>query len=144
MEQKRFSAATVPGDRTVLVMDLACDPGDARFTAADDELRAQVGAALEATRLVRQEEITDFWTVRFRSAYPIYGLDTASRLTAAHAWSDAIDKLWLAGRQGLFLHNNTHHSLLMGYRAAAAIRAGGDRAAWLRQVATFADFTVAD
>jgi hypothetical protein len=44
----------------------------------------------------------------------------------------------------LFLHNNTHHSLLMGYRAASAIRSGGDRRAWLQQVASFADFTVAD
>jgi protoporphyrinogen oxidase len=144
MEQKRFSAETVPGDRTVLVMDLACAPDDARFTASDDQLREQVAPALETARLIRQDEIVDFWTVRFRSAYPIYGLDTAARLVAAHDWADAIANLYLAGRQGLFLHNNTHHSLLMGYRAAAAIRAGGDRSAWLREVAAFADFTVAD
>jgi protoporphyrinogen oxidase len=144
MEQKRFSAELVAADRTVLVMDLACDPQDERFTASDDGLLGEIGPALEAANLVRRSEITAFWSVRFRSAYPIYGLETAGELAVAHAWADGIVNLWLAGRQGLFLHNNTHHSLLMGYRAAAAIRGGVERDRWLQEVATFADFTVAD
>jgi hypothetical protein len=100
--------------------------------------------ALPGARLVRRAEVADFWSVRFRSTYPIYGLETAARLAAAHTWADAVANLSLAGRQGLVLHNNTHHSLLMGSRAAAAIRGGGDRTAWLQEVATLADFTVAD
>ncbi len=144
MEQKRFSAETVPGERTVLVMDLACDPDDGRFTATDDAIREEVVPALEAAGLAHRDEITDFWCVRFRAAYPVYTADTAARLSTVRDWADAIGNLWLAGRQGLFLHNNTHHSLLMGYRAAAAIRGGGNRAAWLRELETFADFTVAD
>jgi protoporphyrinogen oxidase len=144
MEQKQFSRALVPGNRTVLVMDLPCDPDDERFAAPDETVLAEIAPALEAAKLADRREITACWTVRFRSAYPIYELDTAARLTAAHAWADGVDNLWLAGRQGLFLHNNTHHSLLMGYRAAAAIQAGADRADWLREVASFADFTVAD
>ena len=55
-----------------------------------------------------------------------------------------LPNLWLTGRQGLFLHNNTHHSLLMGYLAADAIAAGAPREAWRSQTAQFAAFRVAD
>ena len=144
MDQRQFSAATVPGNRSVLVMDVACDPQDLRFTAPDEQLRAELAPALERTRLVRAAEIDQFWTVRFPSAYPIYDLGSARALADVHAWADRIDNLWLTGRQGLFLHNNTHHSLLMGYRAADAIMRGGSRGEWLAQVESFADFTVAD
>jgi protoporphyrinogen oxidase len=144
MDQGQLSAEMVPKGESVLVMDVGCDPGDARFTASDDQLRSELGPALAATGLARPEEIVEFWTVRFPSAYPIYDLHSASALQAAHDWLDRIENLWLTGRQGLFLHNNTHHSLLMGYRAADAIAQGGDRRNWLQQVESFRDFTVAD
>jgi protoporphyrinogen oxidase len=144
MDQGQFSAEMVPKGESVLVMDIGCDPGDARFTASDEQLRSELGPALAATGLARPEEIAEFWTVRFPSAYPIYDLRSASALQAAHDWLDRIANLWLTGRQGLFLHNNTHHSLLMGYRAADAIAQGGDRRNWLEQVESFRDFTVAD
>ena len=47
------------------------------------------------------------------------------------------------GRQGLYLHNNTHHSLLMGYRAAEAILVNA-RARWPAALAEFSTFRVAD
>ena len=50
----------------------------------------------------------------------------------------------MVGRQGLFLHNNTDHSLLMGYRAADAVAAGGDRRAWASRLETFGAIRVAD
>ena len=52
-EQKRFSPATVPPDRTVLCMDLACDPHDPTFAATDAGLRALVLPALEEAGLLR-------------------------------------------------------------------------------------------
>jgi protoporphyrinogen oxidase len=143
MEQKRFSRDLVPANRTVLVMDVPCDPDSAEFSAGEADLRARVATGLADAGLCRTDEIVDFWAVRFRSAYPVYSLSTAAALDVVRDWTDQIQNLWLAGRQGLFLHNNTHHSLLMGYRAAAAI-GSQDRAAWLREVESFADFTVAD
>ena len=63
-------------------------------------------------------------------------------MQAVNEWLSRFTNLWLIGRQGLFLHNNTHHSLLMGYRAAQAIADGGDRAAWVRALEEFATFRV--
>ena len=59
------------------------------------------------------------------------------------AWLEPFDNLWPIGRQGLFLHNNTHHSLLMGYRAADAILEHR-RDRWSAELAEFATFRVAD
>lgn len=144
MEQKQFSDAMVPAGRTVLVMDLACDATSDFFSRADSELRQLVSSGLETAGLCGPEQIADFWTVRFRSAYPVYTDESVRAFGTVRAWLDGVQNLWLAGRQGLFLHNNTHHSLYMGYRAAAAAQGEISRTAWLEEVETFADFTVAD
>ncbi len=144
VEQKRFSVDTVAGHRTVLIMDIACDADSAQFYADEKTLRDRVGAGLEAARLCGRDEVVDFWSVRFRSAYPVYTRDTVAALAVVRSWTDSFTNLWLIGRQGLFLHNNTHHSLLMGYRAAAAIGGGTTRIAWIEEVQSFSDFTVAD
>jgi protoporphyrinogen oxidase len=142
-EQKNFSEDTVPADRTVLVMDLACDPDDERFTATDDALRALVMSGLHSSGL-SQHQPTDFWTRRFRHAYPIYDLTSATALASLHAWADSRRNVWLIGRQGLFLHNNTHHSLFMGYKAADAIKERWSRDRWRDQLDAFGEFSVED
>jgi protoporphyrinogen oxidase len=146
-EQKRFSPLTVPPDRTVLCMDLACDPHDPTFGATDDGLRALVFPALEEAGLLAGP-VEEVFSRRFRHAYPVYDLDSAAALRAVTDWLSQIPNLWVIGRQGLFLHNNTDHSLLMGYRTADAISAsasaGGDRREWASALETFASFRVAD
>jgi protoporphyrinogen oxidase len=124
-------------------MDIACDPGDELFSAPDEVLRACVVPALEEAGLAREAEIQEAFSRRFRTAYPLYERDYASRLAAVHSWLGRFENLWLIGRQGLYLHNNTHHSLLMGYRAADAILARS-RQGWSAALAGFGQFRVAD
>jgi protoporphyrinogen oxidase len=142
-EQKNFGGDTVPDDRTVLVMDLACDANDERFTATDDSIRELVVAGLRASGLL-QHDPSGFWTRRFRYAYPIYDLTSSASLACLHAWADSLPNVWLIGRQGLFLHNNTHHSLLMGYKATDAISQGWSRDRWKEQLEVFGQFSVED
>jgi protoporphyrinogen oxidase len=143
-EQKRFSATLAPPDRTVLCLDLACDPDDPVFAATDDELRARVLPALREAGLLDGAPVEAVFSRRFRHAYPVYDLDAAAALREVTDWISRFANLWTVGRQGLFLHNNTDHSLLMGYRAADAIAAGGGRRAWAAAVEGFATFRVAD
>jgi hypothetical protein len=50
------------------------------------------------------------------------------------------------GRQGLFVPDNTHHALAMGWAAAGAVQPDGrwDQAAWDRARDSFRDFVVED
>jgi protoporphyrinogen oxidase len=143
IEQKNFSACMAPADRTVLGLDIACDPDDEVWNATDDQLLHRALPALEAARLADRREVVEVFSRRFRSAYPIYDLQAAERLATAQSWLSRIDNLWCIGRQGLYLHNNTHHSLLMGYRAAEAILVNA-RASWPAALTEFSTFRVAD
>jgi len=143
IEQKNFSECLVPADQTVLGMDLACDPDDAVWHASDAQLAERVLPALERAGLAEPREVLEIFSRRFRSAYPIYELGAAERLQTAQAWLSQLDNVWSIGRQGLYLHNNTHHSLIMGYRAADAIVAAA-RATWPAALSEFARFRVAD
>ena len=144
IEQKNFSSALIPPDRTVLGLDFACDPESALVSASDGELRELVLPALADAGLVRSDQVIEVFSRRFRQAYPIYDLAYRAALEPTLAWLGDLANVWLIGRQGLFLHNNTHHSLLMGYRAADAIRAEGDRSTWPAALEEFATFRVAD
>ncbi|MCX6022044.1 MAG: FAD-dependent oxidoreductase, partial [Chloroflexi bacterium] len=142
-EQKNFSDQMAPPDRTVLCMDLACDPDDTLFACTDAELAERVLPALEAAGLAQRSQVIEVFSRRFRNAYPLYDHGHAAALQRVQDWLAGIANLWMAGRQGLLLHNNTHHSLLMGYRAADAI-AGKARAGWPDALDEFAAFRVAD
>lgn len=143
MEQKNFSSALVPADRTVLCLDIACDPDDARYCATDADLHALVVPALQEAGLIRSDQVLEVFSRRFRHVYPVYDLDYERTLQRVQAWLATFDNLWLIGRQGLFLHDNTHHALRMGYAAADAI-AAGDRRGWPAALAAFATVRVAD
>ena len=143
IEQKNFSSDMVPEQRAVLGMDIACDPDDRWFRASDGDLADLVLPALERARLAARRDVVEVFSRRFRFAYPIYDRAAPARSARVLEWLAGLDNLWPIGRQGLFLHNNTHHSLLMGYRAADAILQAR-RARWPSDVAEFSTFRVAD
>lgn len=143
IEQKNFSEDLVPPDRTVLGLDIACNADDAVYSAPDSDLAALVIPGLKRVGLVKPRQVLEVFSRRFRQAYPVYSTDYQPAWQSVLDWLDGLENIWPIGRQGLFLHNNTHHSLLMGYRAADAI-AGRSRATWPAEVAAFNAFRVAD
>lgn len=146
VEQKNFSACMAPPDSTVLCLDLSCDPDDEVWAASDAELLVRVLPSLQAVGLVGErgsKQVREVFSRRFRHAYPIYDLQAAERLRTVENWLGRLANLWPIGRQGLYLHNNTHHSLLMGYRAAQLIHDQA-RERWPEALAEFSTFRVAD
>ncbi|MBI2864099.1 MAG: FAD-dependent oxidoreductase [Chloroflexi bacterium] len=142
-EQKNFSHSLVPSDRTVLCLDLACDAGDDLFRASDKALGKLVLPALEEVGLADSRQVVEVFSRRFPLAYPVYDLDYDACLRPALDWLGGFENLWLVGRHGLFLHNNTHHSIQMGYHAADAI-VTRNRQRWPAAVSDFLTFRVAD
>jgi protoporphyrinogen oxidase len=138
-------SADDPGDRTVLCAELPCSPGDGTWTAEPDELGERVATTLERLGLpavapVRTE------VVRLPRVYPVYRTGFEWDLSALDLW--AADQLALLtfGRQGLFVPDNSHHALEMGWSAASALRADGsfDQAAWASARTSFRSFVVED
>ena len=143
-EPKNFTGTTEPRGRTVLCAELPSDPGQPEWELSDLELGRRLTGWLERARLPVSAPIRKVVTRRLSHAYPVYTLRYHEALEEAVSWLDQLPNLWTAGRQGLFLHNNTHHSLLMGYRAADAIAEGWDRRAWAAAREGFNAFQVAD
>ena len=134
-----------PAETTILCAEVPCQVGDDHWDATPDELAAVVVAALREADLpdpaVAQVEVR-----RLPSAYPIYERGYADHVDALETWANGIDRLLTFGRQGLFVHDNSHHALAMAYAAVDALdpHGGFDRDAWRRARRSFRSHTVED
>jgi protoporphyrinogen oxidase len=130
-EPKNYSTATEPSDRTVLCAELPCEKGDVHWTMADDELGRMVADALARLGIPLPAPVLQVATRRLPQAYPIYEHGYETALKTVDAWLDGMPGILTLGRQGLFAHDNTHHTLAMAYAAADCLGTGGfDRDRW--------------
>ncbi|MDX1659907.1 MAG: FAD-dependent oxidoreductase [Nitriliruptorales bacterium] len=134
-----------PASLTVLCAELPCQVGDDHWAATPDELGAVVVSALRRAELP-DPHVARVEVRRLPSAYPVYDRGYATHVDALEAWAGGIDRLLTFGRQGLFVHDNSHHALAMAYAAVDALSAEGgfDRTAWARARESFRSHTVED
>lgn len=134
-----------PADRSVLCAEIPCDRGGELWTAGDDALTEvaldALGRAGLHTRGVRGAAVR-----RLPSVYPVYRVGYADALGPLDAWATAQPRLVTFGRQGLFVHDNTHHTLAMAWAATDALAADGtvDERAWAAARAGFTRHVVED
>lgn len=133
-----------PGDRTVLCAELPCDRDDDWWSADDETLGAVVVEAVERAGLACPPPDA-VATHRLPSAYPIHRVGDQRQLEIVDQWAAQRPRLLTFGRQGLFVHDNSHHALSMAWAAADALGAAGfDEQAWRRARAGFATHVVED
>lgn len=120
-EIKNMSGALCPEDETVLCLEISCDPGDRFWECPDEEL---LRVALEDLKRLRRGidkiPVVDHWTRRLERAYNIYDLGFERQLDVLFFYLSRFDNLATAGRRGLFLQNDMHDSMAMGFAAADA------------------------
>ena len=133
-----------PIDATVLCAEIPCERGDALWTASDSDLLGHVRAVLDEG--FPAALVADVHVVRLPSAYPVYERGYAQDVGVVADWLDTVPGLLTFGRQGLFVHDNTHHALHMAWTAVDALGDDGrvDRTAWQRARAGFAAHVVED
>ena len=124
-EPKNYSALAGPRGTTVLCAELPCSPQDPVWQMTDDELADLTKEALMTAGIPVQAQVRQVLTRRLPQAYPIYRRGYETAFAQLDAWMSEIDGLLTFGRQGLFAHDNTHHALVMGYRAADCVRTDG-------------------
>lgn len=120
-----------PPERTVLCAEIPCDEGDDRWRASAEALADSVVDGLARAGLAAPAPV-DVAVRRLPRVYPIYRPGFERDLAALEAWARRRPRLLTFGRQGLFVPDNSHHALAMGWAAADALRADGsfDHVAW--------------
>lgn len=144
-EPKNYRDGPDPPDRTVLCAEIPCSPDGDRWRLPPRELAGLVGDALARCGLEHPRPV-EVAVRRIRHAYPVYRLGNEEAPASLISWTDRRRNLVTLGRQGLFAHDNTHHTLAMAWAAAGAVDRDGrfDLDRWEAARRTFDDHVVED
>ena len=144
-EPKNYSLTNAPG-RTVLCAELPCDLADPEWSMSDADLGQLLVRDLEHAGLGPVPPVLRAQTRRLPHAYPLYTKGYREAFERLDRWIDDIDGLVTFGRQGLFAHDNTHHTMAMAYALVDCLGAdySFDRVAWARARKSFEHHVVED
>jgi len=80
------------------------------------------------------------------SVYPVYDLKFQEYLTTVEEYLSGFHRLIPLGRQGLFVHDNTHHTIEMGIAAGKCLdeSLNWDSARWMHCRKSFEEHIVVD
>jgi protoporphyrinogen oxidase len=109
----RWSGMSPPG-KTSLVAEIPCQRDDARWSASDRELIAEVSKRYVDFGWVRSSEIRDGVVKRLRDAYPVLEVGFREALDPVLSWLAKLQNLSLSGRGGLFAYSHVHNQLRVG------------------------------
>jgi protoporphyrinogen oxidase len=145
-EPKNFTRTTEPHGKTVLCAELPANPGDPEWSLTDEELGQRLCAWIENAGLPKPAPVLKVVTRRLQQAYPVYSSDYEQAFGKMDDWLGGIEGILTLGRQGLFAHDNTHHTLEMAYAAADCLSQDGsfDRVRWARHRQEFETHVVED
>jgi protoporphyrinogen oxidase len=144
-EPKNYSLTRRPG-RTVLCAELPCSSEGPEWRMNDADLGALVCRDLEQAGLGPIPALVAVSTERLPYAYPLYTKGYRDAFDTLDQWIGGIDGLTTLGRQGLFVHDNTHHTMAMAYALVDCIGPDGvfNRGAWTRARQSFETNVVED
>ena len=106
-----------PRGTTVLCAEWPCREADAVWTEPDNALGTRVVDSLKAAGLPVTSRVRRVEVRRLAHAYPVYNRNYREHFDLMDDWLQSISGLVTFGRQGLFAHDNTHHTLAMAYAA---------------------------
>lgn len=112
----------------------------------DADLGALVCRDLEQAGLGPVPRVSSVHVERLPHAYPLYTKGYREAFDALDRWVGGIGGLVTFGRQGLFAHDNTHHTMAMVYALVDALAADGslDDERWARARKGFESNVVED
>ena len=145
-EPKNYSASAEPQGVTGLCAELPCTVGDELWRASDEEVGRRVLNALSQAGLPVSAPVQSVFVRRVPHVYPIYDLGFETRFQATDAYLHQFSGLIVLGRQGLFAHDNTHHTIEMAYRASTCLQSNlsWDTGQWARYREEFESHVVED
>ncbi|MBD3370786.1 FAD-dependent oxidoreductase [Candidatus Fermentibacteria bacterium] len=144
-EPRNYSGADEPKGKTGLCFEVPCDHGGRIWKMGSDELGEKVMDDLGRTPLPLPRPASVF-TRRKKAIYPVYEKGFRKYLNLVESYVNGLPGVVTLGRQGLFAHDNTHHAITMGLRAAECLLPGGkwDRGGWENLRDSFRSHVVED
>jgi len=145
-ESRNYTDRAEPQGRTVLCAEIPCFKGDAIWDAPDAVLGERIAAGLAHAGLPVTVPVLDVQTRRIPFAYPLFSVGYEKHFANLDNWVDGLPGLLSFGRQGLYVHDNTHHAIYMAQAAVRCLRDDGtiDTAAWHAQREIFSTHVVED
>lgn len=145
-EPKNYAAVDEPRGRTVLCAEVPCFQQDDLWSMSDAALGELVAKGLADAGLPITSPISGVHVKRIPYIYPLYRRGYEQHFEKLDAWVSGLPRLLSFGRQGLYVHDNTHHAI---YMAQAAVRCLGDdgvvdRARWADERRIFESHVVED
>jgi protoporphyrinogen oxidase len=138
-EQKNVSAEMVPGDRTILCIELSCWRDEPVWQASDEEIyRIALKDLLKMGYGVREDEVENYYVADIATAYPVYELNFEDHLIPVLEGVHAVTNMLTLGRHGLFLNNSMDDNVLLGMKVADQVVKGGfNSRAWLAEMLAY-------
>ncbi|MGH8810157.1 MAG: hypothetical protein ACREX0_19945, partial [Noviherbaspirillum sp.] len=126
--------------------ELPCNPSDSVWKATEPELSKIVTGSLAHAGIPIRIPVDRVAARRLEHAYPVYLRGYRDAFAKIDEWAERMDRLTNLGRQGLFAHDNTHHTLAMAYAAVDCLSDEGrfDRMRWSERRREFEAHVVED
>jgi len=119
-----WSPYMVKDENTVWVgLEYFCSEGDSLWIKADAEMADFAIDELAIIGIIDKNKVLDSTVVRMPKAYPAY-FGTYDNFSVVRNFTDAIENLFLVGRNGMHQYNNTDHSMLTAIVAVENIIKG--------------------
>jgi len=129
-EQKKFSEFMIPKNKNLLTVEITCDENSNLEKASKEEIFNKSIKDLEKTGIIEKQDVTDFFIVKLRNAYPVYDLSFKNNMDVVLRYLKEIKNLYTNGRQGLFNYNNLDHCIDMGIMLADHLLSNGSKDEW--------------
>ena len=145
-EPKNYAAVEEPQGRTVLCAEIPCFQHDQLWSMPDDALGQLVATGLADAKLPIRAPIAAVDVRRIPYIYPLYRRGYERHFEALDSWISGLPRMLSFGRQGLYVHDNTHHAIYMAQAAARCLRDDGsiDRLMWASERRIFDTHIVED
>jgi protoporphyrinogen oxidase len=145
-EPKNYTDRNVPSGKTVLCAEIPCFRDDKIWSMPEHELSRLVIDGLAKAGLPVQSKVSDVKAVHIPFAYPLYRTGYEKYFEIVDSWVDGLEGILSFGRQGLYVHDNTHHAIYMAMSAVSCLQedAGIDIAAWKQERKIFESHVVED
>ncbi len=98
-------------DTVWMGLEYFCNEGDELWEKSDDDFIEFAIKELEHISIIDANDVLDSTIVRMQKTYPAY-FGTYDRFNEIRLFTDAIDNLFLIGRNGMHRYNNQDHSML--------------------------------